>query len=110
MKRILLRTNIVASKHANCLLFEEESTSPIFSLKWTKNRIPLSNDEESGELCKVLENLPSLSDISQHKEAILCYIGGYIVRQLSKKISCVTCSEALVGKDRQLKLYDFTKL
>ena len=112
MKRILLKTNIIASKHANCLMFEEESTSSIFSLKWSKNRTSLSNlkDKESDETWQVLDGIPNMSEISPYKENILCYIGGFIANRLMKKMSCVRCSEALVAKKPQLKLYDFTKL
>ena len=38
LKRILLRASILASKNANCMVFEADESPSIFSLKWTKNR------------------------------------------------------------------------
>ena len=38
LRKILLRASVVASKHSNCMFFEADVSSPIFSLKWTKNR------------------------------------------------------------------------
>ena len=36
LRKILLRASVMASKHSNCMLFEEDASSTIFSLKWTK--------------------------------------------------------------------------
>ncbi len=38
LKKILLHASITASKYANCLEFETDSSPPIFSLTWSKNR------------------------------------------------------------------------
>ena len=41
LRKILLRASVVASKHLNCMLFEADVSSPIFSLQRTKNRSSL---------------------------------------------------------------------
>ena len=41
---------------------------------------------------------------SVYKDAILGYIGGYVVRKILKNLSCVVCAEALICKD-DLNLY-----
>ena len=101
LKRILLRASIVASKHANCITFEEEASSPIFSLKWSKSRTPLCTDNdfssEDDSSVDILDIIPCLEPLSPYKEAILGYIGGYIVKKLSRKISCQTCYQAMIS-------------
>ena len=44
LRRLLLRNSIVASKNANCAVFEANDFNPIFSLKWSKNRAPLQEE------------------------------------------------------------------
>ena len=79
LKKILLHASITASKYANCLEFETDSSPPIFSLKWSKNRSAISRQEE-------IESPPFeigfLDEISEHKENGLAYIAGYIIRGL----------------------------
>ena len=38
LRRILLHVALSPSQNGNCLFLEEDRSSPIFSLKWTKNR------------------------------------------------------------------------
>ena len=45
LNRTLIRTSIVTSKHANCILFEEQASNSIFFLKWTKSCIPLKHNK-----------------------------------------------------------------
>lgn len=35
--------------------------------------------------------------MSEYSENVILYIGGFVVRQLSKKINCDQCEEALYG-------------
>lgn len=82
LKKILLRVSVVASKHANCLMFEDESVSPIFSLKWSRNRTPLVDNNIDTDL----ESIPCIDEPSPYKGAIVAYIcrqenGGSIVLQ-----------------------------
>ena len=46
-------------------------------------------------------HLPVLMEHSMYKENILCYIGGYICRKLSKKMTCETCVGALFCNERR---------
>ena len=44
LKKIVLRASVTASKYSNCLTFDADTSPPIFSLKWSKNRSPLSKE------------------------------------------------------------------
>ena len=99
LKRILLRNSIVGSKHGNCLTFQDQAAGSIFALKWTKRRAPLVEKEEVPEEdSKYIEYLTSTLEtyeLTAHKQAIIGYIAGYIVRKLSKTIQCPPCNAAL---------------
>ena len=102
LKKLLLHASVTASKYGNCLAFDSELVSPIFSLKWSKNRTslsPLSEEEEqSDELPMEIDLLDQFS-VSENKENILAYIGGFIVRRLSKSIDCISCCGAMLADD-----------
>ena len=100
--RILLRTFITASKHANCIMFEEQASNLIFSLKWTKNRTPLDHQAKESKISEdnCIEDLaviPYLSSLSPYKSFILAYIGGYMIRNISTGLSCETCYHAMIS-------------
>jgi len=99
LKRILLRNSIVGSKHGNCLTFQDQAAGSIFALKWTKRRAPLVEKEEVPEEdSKYIEYLTSTLEtyeLTAHKQAIIGYIAGYIVRKISKTIQCPPCNAAL---------------
>ena len=80
----------MASKHSNCTLFEEDVSSPIFSLKWTKDR---SSMDEVPQLDMGDYPPQMMSHVnSEYNENILAYIGGYIARKLQKSIDCNVCN------------------
>ena len=107
-KRILLRNSIIASRHGNCVMFEEEACAPVFSFKWSKNRTPLRqpesdmSDEGEKELSTYL--ITQESTFSPYKDAIIAYVGGYIIRSLMKSISCPTCYQAAVTNKKNVDL------
>ena len=110
LRRLLLRNSIVASKHTNCIMYENTDTNSIFSLKCSKYRTPISqvNVSEDAALEEELIGIPHLSpeSPSPHKGAILTYIGGFIIQKLSKNVSCKICYTAMVShrpsKDHEL--------
>ena len=93
LKKILLRVSITGSKNANCLNVDvdDSAQTPIFSLKWTRKRTPMveSADCFGEELSvKCINDLLITDNLSLHKDAILGYIGGYVVRKILKNLSC----------------------
>lgn len=68
--------SLLSSKHYNCLVFENE-VSPIFSLKWTKNRSPVL--ENTHESCDSNEEafLDFQMNFSYYQDATL----GWVYRQ-----------------------------
>ena len=89
VKSILLRVSLIGCKQGNCSTFEEEPQNSLFVLKWTKRRTPLLNNDEE-------QSFPELQDFpnqkcTPYKEAIIGYIGGYIVRSMIRDISCDVC-------------------
>ena len=50
LNKTLIRTSIITSKHANCILFEEQASKSIFFLKWTKSCAPLKHKANNSNL------------------------------------------------------------
>ena len=104
LQRILLRIASIKSSQYNCLLFEKDA-SPIFHLKWTKKRSPVHGTASDTYLgtdvngdCRIYDHIfaDKLNLISEYKNAILEYIGGFIVRKIMRDIECDICAAALV--------------
>ena len=91
LKKILLKTSIIASKHTNCIMFEEKASNLIFLLKWTKNCTRL---EHQANVSNISENncivdltaILNLSSLSPYKISILSYIGSYVIQILPKSL------------------------
>ena len=71
----------------------------MFSLKWTRTRTPLcssdSFDKENEDELPL--NLSRLSEVStEYRKAVIGYMGGYVVKQMLKDLSCSICAEALI--------------
>ena len=49
LKALALHASVTSSKYSNCISFDSELVSPIFSLKWSKNRSAVSRKEEDVE-------------------------------------------------------------
>ena len=98
LRKILLRGSVVASKHSNCMLFEADVSSPIFSLKWTKNRSSMDEVPQLDMGDNPLFMMPPMN--SENKENILGYIGGYIVKKLQNIIDCNVCNNAMFSSNK----------
>ena len=98
LRKILLRASVVASKHSNCMLFEADVSSPIFSLKWTKNRSSIAEVPQLDMGDNPSFMMPPMN--SENKENILGYIGGYIVKKLQKIIDCNVCNNAMLSSNK----------
>ena len=112
LKKILVRNSIVGSRHANCLMFEEESNGSIFSLKWSKRASPIQGNEIE------MSNEISLQDISifyeQHifshfKDSVLGYISGFIARKLILTITCHVCANAMINTNNNVMEHCYAK-
>ena len=97
----------MGSKYSNCKTFELEVSPAIFSLKWSKNRSSMVEKTEES-MDEFPSHVPITAQTSFYKENILAYIGGYICRKLSKKISCQSCFSALFCDNK--KAYSFYSL
>ena len=66
LKRTPIRTSIIASKHANCILFEEQASNSVFLLKWTKNCTPLKHKANNSNLSEnsCVQDLTAISSLS----------------------------------------------
>ena len=76
----------------------------MFTLKWTKRRTPLITPEEEQTTDKFSEAPDFITgqNCTPYKEAIIGYIGGYIVTAMVKDISCEVCAEVLLYKKDQM--------
>ena len=102
MKRVLLRASLTASRYANCLSFDPDTSPPIFSLKYTKNRSALVQEDAGDSVDLDLSLLDNPLVMSEPLMGTLAYIGGCLVRSLSKEIDCQTCCAALLTKDKRM--------
>ena len=93
LRRILLHAAVSPLNHGNCLFLEKDRSSPIFSLKWTKNRSPLKGVNELDNSLVEIELTVRNSELKEHN---LTYIGGYIVRNVVKSLMCEKCCHALI--------------
>ena len=111
LRRILLHAALVPSKHGNCLSFEEDRPSPLFSLKWSKNRTPINHKAKSEN---VIDNeyidIEIITQNSEIKEYTLGYIAGFIVRQMLKSLTCDRCVDALLSKSKELQYLSLVAL
>ena len=98
LKKILLHAAISSSRYANCIAFDEDSSPPIFSLKWSKNRSAISEKDDSP--AKQLPIIDCLDNDSENKQSGLAYIGGWIVRNLVESLSCELCCDAMISSDK----------
>ena len=101
LKKILLRASVTASKYSNCLSFDVDNSPPIFSLKWTKNRSTLSSNNSDDVINIDLSVLDRPIVCSENKENAIAYIGGWVVRKLSKSIDCAVCCDAMIATDKK---------
>ena len=105
LQKILLRVSNVSSRSSNCQLFEKD-VSPIFALKCTKRRSPLSEKFSEEDECKESVSFDLQNGLnSEYKDAVLGYIGGYVVRKLLKSITCDECVSVLINNDDISKNY-----
>lgn len=103
LRQMMMKNAITASKNANCVDFETNTIIPIFHMK--KHKAPLSEgmdettqgqDDEEAEENLMFEHL----DQNIHSDFIsniLFYIGGFIVKKLTTKLTCEKCKKCLVG-------------
>ena len=108
LRRILLHAGLSPSKHGNCLFLEENRSSPLFSLKWTKNRTPISKKPEESD--NEFVNIAIVVQNSEIKEYTLAYIAGYIVRQMVKTLTCASCFDALMSRSKERQFLSLVAL
>ena len=85
------------------MVFETE-VSPIFALKWNKNRAPpvdvtapAVEASENNEFDEAFYSYHLANTYSPFRDAILEYVAGFIVRKLLEKIGCTNCAQALTS-------------
>ena len=104
LQKILLRVFNVSSRSSNCQLFERKCLQ--FAFKWTKRRSPLSEKFNEEDECKESVSFDLQNGLnSEYKDAVLGYIGGYVVRKLLKSITCDECVNVLINNDDISKNY-----
>ena len=91
---------------------------PFFPLKWTKKRSPFCgtdnqrnndiDDSDFGIYHPIF--LSKFCLISEYKDAILEYIGGYVVRKIMNDIECEICAASLVNGDENKMAVSYLSL
>jgi len=88
-KRLLVH-NEIQTTTGNCLQLQH---TPLLCI----NNVQLSNDASVNNFDDCSDT-PDVTALSQYVENAVSYIAGYVIRNLSKKISCETCLQALKGE------------
>lgn len=103
LRRLLAKQSISASSSANCI--ESDSSPGIFSLEWSKRAAPIPEQEPvlDETIIQQLNNLPSIQS-NIHKDNIIRYIAGYVVRSLIGKVKCENCAQQLLADN--ITLFD----
>ena len=85
LRRLLARQAIMTSKSGNCL--DCDSTSGVFALERSKRAAPIPDDQEISS-DSVIDRIDALvsDSTTYHKEKILRYIAGYLVRVIHGKV------------------------
>lgn len=96
LRKLLCKQSIDASSSANAI--ECDTNSGIFSLEWSKRRSPLCSNTDTEMPDELVAKLQSLSlSNNVHKDNIVTYIAGYVVRSLSGKVKCDNCLSQLIS-------------
>jgi hypothetical protein len=94
LRKLLVKQQISASPAANCA--DSSISGAIFELKWSKRTSPLDDERfQQTESIEGEDMFAVLNDLSTVQSNILYYIGGYIIRRLSRELSCASCMELL---------------
>ena len=109
LRKVLIRASIRGSKYGNCQDFDSGSNAPLFDLKWRKSPLISENQKnknfETTELTAIYDVIEVEKRMTVYKENIIAYIGGFVVRKLSKSLHCPTCVDALLGQENQHAYY-----
>ena len=100
MKKVLLRASVTASRYSNCMSFDPDTSPPIFSLKWSKNRSCLTQEDDDIHADLDLSFLDSPFVMSQPLVNMLVYLGGYIIRRCLE--NCLIGAFVLLSPDKPL--------
>ena len=99
MKKVLLRASVTASRYSNCM-FDPDTSPPIFSLKWSKNRSSLTQEDDDIHADLDLSCLDSPFVMSQLLVNTLVCLGGYIIRRCLE--NCLIGAFVLLSPDKPL--------
>ena len=102
MKKVLLRASVTASRYSNCMSFDPDTSPPIFSLKWSKNRSCLTQEDDDIHADLDLSFLDSPFVMSQPLVNMLVYLGGYIIRRCLE--NCLIGAFVLLSPDKPFRI------
>jgi len=105
-RQILMRNSIKSnSTSLNCLELDNDPSGNIFPIVWRQRKkenllcsmtdISITDNELPDEN-ELPEELVLPKNVEVLKENIICYIAGYIVKQLLKMIDCYNCYKSLI--------------
>lgn len=113
LRKLLFKNSVTPSVNANCTFVDYE-TSPILEFRNTQRSIldssipTLDQTQNEREQIEYLLRLVEAASLSEYKNNVLYYIGGYIVTKLLNKITCRHCQGALLGNRSINKEHDYS--
>ena len=97
LQKMLFSREVKASLKANCVQYEHEAQTPLFTLKWSKHAAPLNtinverrNDEESSVLTDI-------ERMSLYSDNVLYYMAGFVCRKMMSSMTCPSCALAITS-------------
>ena len=99
LRAILLRNSIEPSKTGNCTPFDDVFKSSLIDFKRrAAERHHKTSEDTDREIIEAEQMAVHLNDESQNDllDNILCYIAGFIVKNLMKVVQCTNCHEEML--------------
>ena len=99
LRAILLQNSIKPSKTGNCTPFDDVFKSSLIDFKRrAAERHHKTSEDTDREIIEAEEMAVHLNDESQNDllDNILCYIAGFIVKNLMKVVQCTNCHEEML--------------
>ena len=97
LQKMLFNNAIKASLKANCVQYEHEAQTPLFTLKWSRRASPLNDNDFEQMADEEPVVLPSPSCMSAYSDNILYYMAGFVCRKLMSSITCPYCAQAITS-------------
>ena len=97
LQKMLFSRGVKASLKANCVQYEHEAQTPLFTLKWSKHAAPLNTINVERRFDEGSSVLPDVNRMSLYSDNVLYYMAGFVCRKMMSSITCPSCALAITS-------------